>query len=202
MATIHCALGAYPRLTMAEVSIKDAESADELQLVRNLLSEYVAEQQEALLAAGAVLARLEAITSHSRGVSRNLDTSPGPYAPPEGCLLLATLGDEPAGCVALKRVDPARCEMKRLYIRPQFRRRGVGRQLTLAVMESAVNLGYQYMRLDTVAVLEPAPALYRSLGFHPIEPFDPAPGWLKGGMLAFELRLNKDAAEARANDHC
>lgn len=98
---------------------------------------------------------------------------PGRYTPPDGQLLLACLDGRPAGCVALRRIGDGTCEMKRLYVRPEFRRRGAGRALARTIIEEARRIGYKRMRLDTV--LEPAKSLYRSLGFIEIPPYQHVP---------------------------
>ena len=95
-----------------------------------------------------------------------MDVLPGPYAPPNGAILLAEVEGEPAGVVALRPLDDAgACEMKRLYVEPECRGQGLGRALAEAIIAEARELGYDVVRLDTVASMIPARRLYRSLGF-------------------------------------
>jgi putative acetyltransferase len=119
---------------------------------------------------------------------RELAELPGEYAPPEGRLLLAFLSDSEkmlsstsanaAGCVALRKMDADSCEMKRLYLRPEFRGHGVGRALAEAAIKAAREIGYKRMRLDTLPEMAGAQILYQCLGFREIEPyrFNPTPG--------------------------
>ena len=97
---------------------------------------------------------------------------PGEFAPPGGRLLLARHGDHTAGCVALRPFDPPSiCEMKRLFVVDGCRGLGVGRALAVAVIEAASEAGYSRMCLDTTARMIAANALYRELGFRPIDAY-------------------------------
>ena len=106
-----------------------------------------------------------------QGFDQELANLPGEYAPPKGCLLLAEYEGQPAGCVALRALGQDICEMKRLYVRPEFRGLGIGRALAEAVIAQARNIGYTRMRLDTAPSMEAARTLYRSLGFRQISPY-------------------------------
>jgi ribosomal protein S18 acetylase RimI-like enzyme len=91
------------------------------------------------------------------------------YGPPAGRAFLAwSPSGEAAGCVAVRRFDGDICEMKRLYIRPDFRGLRLGRRLAAAAVEAAKELGYRVMRLDTMAFMKEANGLYRSMGFKEI----------------------------------
>jgi len=112
---------------------------------------------------------------------------PGDYSPPEGRLLLAECEGQLAGCVALHALKPGICEMKRLYLRPQFRGHGLGRALAQRIIAEARQVGYQRMRLDTVEpVMKDAVAMYRKLGFEEIAPYCANP---IVGALYLELQL-------------
>lgn len=118
---------------------------------------------------------------------KELANLPGDYAPPEGRLLLAEYEGQLAGCVALHNLSNDTCEMKRLYLRPQFRGKGLGRALADRIISEARQIGYKHMRLDTVEpVMKDAVAMYRRLGFHEIAPYCANP---IAGALYMELEL-------------
>jgi putative acetyltransferase len=96
---------------------------------------------------------------------------PGRYAPPSGCLILAMEGETPAGCVALRDLGDGTCEMKRLYVAPSYRGRGVGRLLVGEVVRGAEWLGYRRMVLDSMPEMTGALALYREFGFVEMAPY-------------------------------
>ena len=118
--------------------------------------------------------------------ARELEELPGAYVAPAGALLLAFCDGNLAGCVAMRPLEAGACEMKRLYVRPRFRGKGVGRQLAEAVVAAARDAGHAAMRLDTIPWMRDAVALYRSLGFVPIAPYRHNP---IAGAQFFELRL-------------
>jgi ribosomal protein S18 acetylase RimI-like enzyme len=122
-----------------------------------------------------------------QGFDEELGALPGMYGPPRGRLLLATDGEAPAGCVGLHEWEAGAAELKRLYVRTDFRGRGLGRALTDAALADARSLGYRSVRLDTIpSLMQPAIALYRELGFREIPPYrdNPIPG-----ALYLELQL-------------
>lgn len=118
---------------------------------------------------------------------KELAELPGDYAPPEGRLLLAEYEGQLAACVALHKLDAEICEMKRLYLRPQFRGKGLGRIIADRIIADARQIGYRRMRLDTVGpVMQDAVAMYRKIGFREIASYRPNPN---PGTLYMELEL-------------
>lgn len=107
-----------------------------------------------------------------------LDALPGRYAQPDGRLYLALVEKRAAGCIGLRRLDGARCEMKRLYVREEFRGLGLGRALAERVVSDARALGHREILLDTLPSMHSAQALYERLGFRDTPPYceNPVPG--------------------------
>ena len=117
---------------------------------------------------------------------KEMENFPGQYAPPMGCLYIAMDENQPIGCVALRDLGQGICEMKRLYVKPLFRGQKVGKLLAEIVIKAAKNMGYDYMRLDTVPSMKQANTLYNALGFKQIVPYRFNP--IEGATF-FELNL-------------
>ena len=132
------------------------ETAQDLDMARQLFREYAASLDFDL---------------NFQDFDDELRRLPGDYVQPGGCLILAMLDAEPVGCVALRRISGRICEMKRLYITPTRRGTGVGRLLVETIIDSARQIGYEKMRLDTVPSMDTARCLYASVGFEEIEPY-------------------------------
>jgi putative acetyltransferase len=137
--------------------IQQAISADAIQSVRALFQEYWSSF---------------GFTPCFQNFDSELAALPGKYAPPQGRLLLATVNGQPAGCVALRPFDQTRGEVKRLYVRPQFRGSGLGEALMRALVDEARDIGYSELIADTIPnVMAIALAMYERLGFEHIDPY-------------------------------
>ncbi|MFZ0419214.1 MAG: GNAT family N-acetyltransferase [Candidatus Sulfotelmatobacter sp.] len=161
-----------PSSAVKGLSIIQAESPAQVARARELFLEY---------------AQSLGFSLCFQNFDKELAELPGDYAPPQGRLLLAEYKNQLAGCVALHKVEPGICEMKRLYLRSQFRGHGLGRALAERIIAEAHQIGYQRMRLDTVEpVMKDAVAMYRKLGFKEIAPYRPNP---IAGAMYMELEL-------------
>jgi len=156
-----------------KIRIIRAQSPDQIDEVRRLFREYE---------------RFLGVDLCFQSFEEELAGLPGQYGPPDGVLLMATDGRQSAGCVALRKVENGICEMKRLYLRPQYRARGVGRLLAERILSEATALGYSVMRLDTLDKLKAAMGLYEVMGFRRRDPYygNPLPG-----VVYWELDLAK-----------
>jgi putative acetyltransferase len=138
------------------VKLVHVDSTEEMPIVRRLFEEYAASLD---------------IDLCFQDFDRELETLPGEYAPPAGTIIVAYCGQEIAGCVALRRIDETVSEMKRLFVKPEHRGRGIGRALAEAVIAHARDLDYASIRLDTLQSMTEANALYASLGFTECAPY-------------------------------
>jgi putative acetyltransferase len=148
------------------------DGTHQLELIQAALPEHIEHARSLFLEYG-----------HSLGFSlcfqsfdEELKNLPGAYGPPNGRLLLALRAGHPAGCVALRKLEPGICEMKRLYVRPEDRGHGLGRILVENLIGEARAIGYQRMRLDTIeSAMKDAVTLYRKMGFQEIAPYTAVP---------------------------
>lgn len=154
------------------MKIIQATTAADLKTARTLFEEYAAWVEVSLC---------------FQGFDKELANLPGDYVPPRGRLLLAITDDEVAGCIALRPLTEEICEMKRLFVRPQMRGKGFGRQLAEALISEARAIGYKKMRLDTLPDrMARAIEMYRALGFREIESYHQTP---YGNVIFMELSL-------------
>jgi ribosomal protein S18 acetylase RimI-like enzyme len=146
---------------MAE--IRPAQFPADLDAVLEIFTEYV---------------NSPSVSLDFQGNAQDFANLPGKYTPPKGAILLAWHEGAVVGCVAMRPVDAAICEMKRLYVRPAGRGLGLGRQLAEAIVSSARDAGYVELRLDVLPEFDRAREIYVSLGFRPAEPvaYNPVPG--------------------------
>jgi putative acetyltransferase len=155
-------------------TIRPATAAEDFQAARILLREYAAYLNQSLGEEHICLENYE----------RELVGLPGPYAAPQGTILIAYGDEQLAGCAALKPLQPNRptelgevaCEMKRLWVRPEFRGQSIGSALAEQLIEYARNQGYTAMYLDTVpAAMKSANSIYRKMGFQRVERYNTNP---------------------------
>lgn len=154
----------------APIDIVEVRSSEQLAAARALFIEYASTLPESAQ-----------ISLAHQGFNNEMDSLPGRYARPDGCILLATLAGIPRGVVALREIPPLPgeapriCEMKRMYVAPVARGHGIGRLLGERLLAEAAAIGYRMMKLDTEPDFAPAIALYRSLGFREIPRYNDDP---------------------------
>ncbi|UCG69622.1 MAG: GNAT family N-acetyltransferase [Thermoplasmata archaeon] len=155
------------------INIRKIESEDDIEIVRDLILEY---------------GRIRNFDAAMGDYKKELAELPGEYSLPHGCLLIAFYDDEPVGCVAIRKINDDFCEMKRLYVKPRFRGKKIGKALVLELISEACEIGYKFMRLDNHPWMIEAESLYKSVGFKEIEAYRFNP--IEGAKF-FELDLRK-----------
>jgi putative acetyltransferase len=125
-----------------------------------------------------------------QGIEDELANLSGKFAPPNGRLIMAITSEQAIGCAALRPIDERVCELKRMFVLPQYRGQGVGKALAKDLIEDARTIGYERMRLDTGNFLTAAIQLYESLGFRRIEPYNDVPEDIRKIAIFMELALN------------
>lgn len=165
-------MSAEGKAVVTGVRILHAETAEQIAAVRELLKEYWRKRE---------------LSPCFFEFDKELEGLPGDYAPPEGRLLVAECDGQVIGCVALHKIEPGICEMKRLYLRSVYRKKGIGRMLAEGIIAEARGIGYERMRLDTIEpMMQDAVALYRKLGFYEIGPYRRNP---LAGVMFMELKF-------------
>lgn len=161
------------------IKIIDVQTASELMQVKDLFRAYFQ-----------FLAQEDGLNTSNQGIEDELATLPGKFAPPGGRLIMAVNSEQALGCTALRRIDEQVCELKRMFVLPQFRGQGVGKALARKLIEDARTMGYDCMRLDTGNFWTAAIQLYESLGFQRIEPSHDVSEDLRKVSIFMELKLN------------
>lgn len=138
-----------------------ADTQEQISIARDLFQEYASALDIEL-----------GIDLEYQGFAAELAALPAPYQPPRGALLIAYVDSAVAGCVALRPLPDGTAEMKRLYVRPSYRSAGVGKYLVGVVIAAARQADFPALRLDTLASMTPAQALYRKLGFVETAPYN------------------------------
>lgn len=169
--------------------IKQAQTKIEIEEVRSLFREY-----EAFLDVDLCFQSFE----------EELASLPGKYSRPSGDLFIALDGEKIVGCVAVRKLADGECEMKRLFVRPEARGKGLGRKLAHEIIKTARELGYSLMRLDTLDKLPKAMHLYEALGFRRTEPYyeNPLPGVVYWELALTEERHGQQGDPVDADKPC
>ena len=177
--------GRIAESTPPRIDILNATNRYQLDSVRNLIRTFVEWHRQRDFEDLALIDQY----FDAKAFEEELETLPGKYAPPKGSLLLALWAGQPAGCVALRKIDAQTCEMKRMFVYPRFQGRGVGRALAEAILREAKTAGYTTMRLDTSVRQIEALQLYQSLGFKTIDAYYELSPEMKNWLVFMELSL-------------
>jgi GNAT superfamily N-acetyltransferase len=161
-----------------EITIETVDSETGITLIMDLFREYFAWVQN----------EMQFDLSY-QDVENELINLPGAYSPPQGCLLLARSEGRPAGCIAFRTNSPGICELKRMYVRPAYRGKGIGRLLCDQIIQSARLGGFHKMRLDTEISLKVAQQIYKDFGFYPTQPYYEVPEGIRERTIFMELEL-------------
>ena len=159
-----------PRRSMIKLQI--VEKADHVAQVKALFQEYAETRKN---------------DPALENFHEEIDSLPAKYAVPDGNLILAYSDGNLAGCVAVHKLADGICEMKRLYVSPRFRGRGIGRYLVEAILKQAATMGYSHLRLDSIPSMREAQELYQSIGFYEIPAYRHNPN---EGTKYYEIDLN------------
>lgn len=164
--------------------IVQIENVEQLQDYRDMVAELRAWYSEMLREFGLDLNDLFPLSKQPLG-----NEIPVEFAPPTGCLLLARYDRQPAGCGGLRMLTPTIGELNRIYVRPVFRGKGIGRTVVDTLISNARQIGYTSLRLNTASFMKEAHALYHSLGFKDIVAYREIPNAFKPYELFMELAL-------------
>jgi GNAT superfamily N-acetyltransferase len=166
------------------LKIVPAETETQYQQIRKLLAEFIAMDTAQMNELG-----FDANASLEFYFASGAEELPGIYAPPNGRIFLASYSEKTAGCGAFRRITANACEMKRMYVRPEFRGKHVGSRLAKTLISTAREVGYNVMRLETTTYSDKAIALYTAVGFRTCEPYYSIPEGFRKIIVCMELDL-------------
>lgn len=166
------------------IDMIDVRTGAELKQVRDLFRQYYQ-----------FLAHEHGLDISYQGIEEELSNLPGMFGPPRGRLIMAVSSEQAIGCAALRPIEERVCELKRMFVLPQFRGLGVGKALARKLIEDARTIGYERMRLDTGNFLTAAIQLYDSLGFQRIDPYHDVPEDVRKIAIFMELVLKPETTK-------
>jgi GNAT superfamily N-acetyltransferase len=168
-----------------KIIITDAVSQEDCDHVRKLIYHFVNWHRTRHLE------DIELINEYfdDKAFEEEMERLPGKYSKPDGRLLLALYDGEPAGCVALRKIDDQTCEMKRMFVYTKFHGKGIGRALSEKLVNEARIIGYQTIKLDTSFRQIEAQKLYQSIGFNVTKPYYELPKKLEDWLVFMEMKL-------------